>query len=226
MAARQQSLNFRPGTEYSHSNTGYVLLAIIVERVSAESLAMFSRDQLFEPLGLVHTRWRDDFRAVVKGRAVAYDADSNGYHQFMPFENVIGSGGLLTTAGDLAQRRDSGISGVPRALPRPASLHRTALQRGRRDGRDFTRWQGHRPIVAGTWRADARRSEGCNAARRAARPLCRNLFLRTDRGSNAVRGQRRWVSGLTGTTTIRSSDKPSVTSRFQLPMINVGLSYL
>ena len=107
MTARQKSLNFRPGTEYSYSNTGYILLAIIVERVSGESLAMFSRDQLFEPLGLVHTRWRDDFRAIVKGRAVAYDVDSNGYHQFMPFENVIGSGGLLTTAGDLLRWNDA-----------------------------------------------------------------------------------------------------------------------
>ena len=60
---------------YSYSNTGYILLAIIVEQVSGESLATFSKDQLFEPLGLVRTRWRDDFRAVVKGRAVAYDAE-------------------------------------------------------------------------------------------------------------------------------------------------------
>ena len=75
MAARQKNLNFRPGTEYSYSNTGYILLAIIVERVSGEPLALFSRDQLFEPLGLVHTRWRDNFRTVVKGRAVAYNAD-------------------------------------------------------------------------------------------------------------------------------------------------------
>jgi len=101
IAARQRSLNFRPGTEYSYSNTGYVLLAIIVERVSGQSLAAFSRENLFEPLDLVHTHWRDDFRSVVKGRAVAYEADSNGYHQFMPLDDVIGSGGLLTTAGDL-----------------------------------------------------------------------------------------------------------------------------
>jgi CubicO group peptidase (beta-lactamase class C family) len=101
IAARQKSLNFRPGNEYSYSNTGYVLLAIIIERVSGESLAEFTREQLFEPLGLVHTHWREDFRSVVKGRAVAYDADPNGYHQFMPFDDVIGSGGLLTTTGDL-----------------------------------------------------------------------------------------------------------------------------
>jgi hypothetical protein len=38
---------------------------------------------------------------------VAYDADSNGYHQFMPFDDVIGSGGLLTTIGDLLTWNDA-----------------------------------------------------------------------------------------------------------------------
>jgi CubicO group peptidase (beta-lactamase class C family) len=107
MAARQKSLNFRSGTEYSYSNTGYVLLALIVERVSGESLAAFSGHQLFEPLGMAHTRWRTDFRAVVRGRAVAYDADSSGYHQFMPFDDVIGSGGLITTTADLLTWNDA-----------------------------------------------------------------------------------------------------------------------
>ncbi|HYR07540.1 MAG TPA: serine hydrolase domain-containing protein, partial [Longimicrobium sp.] len=49
--SRQKSLNFTPGAEYSYSNTGYNLLAIIVERVSGVSLNEFSRRELFEPLG-------------------------------------------------------------------------------------------------------------------------------------------------------------------------------
>lgn len=105
--ARQKSLNFKPGTEYSYSNTGYILLAIIVERVSGESLAKFSSDHLFKPLGLTHTQWRDDFRRVVKGRAIAYEADPSGYHQNMPFDDIIGSGGLLTTVGDLLKWNDA-----------------------------------------------------------------------------------------------------------------------
>jgi len=101
IAARQKSLNYPPGTAFSYTNTGYILLAIIVERVSGEPLARFSGEHLFEPLGMSRTQWRDDFRRVVKARAVAYDANSDGYHQLMPFENVVGSGGLLTTVGDL-----------------------------------------------------------------------------------------------------------------------------
>jgi CubicO group peptidase (beta-lactamase class C family) len=101
VAVRQRSLNYRPGTAFSYTNTGYILLANIVERVSGESLAKFSSAHLFEPLGLTHTQWRDDFTRVVKGRAVAYNADPGGYHQLMPFDDVIGPGGLLTTVGDL-----------------------------------------------------------------------------------------------------------------------------
>jgi CubicO group peptidase (beta-lactamase class C family) len=101
IVSRQRALNFTPGTRWSYSNTGYNLAAVIVSRVSGESFADFTRHQLFEPLGMTRTSWRDDFTRVVKGRAVAYAQAPDGYHQDMPFENVHGNGGLLTTAGDL-----------------------------------------------------------------------------------------------------------------------------
>lgn len=99
--SRQRALNFAPGTRWSYSNSGYNLAAIIVDRVSGMSFAEFSRTQVFEPLGLRHTSWRDDYTRVVKGRSVAYARDARGYRQDMPFENVHGNGGLLTTVGDL-----------------------------------------------------------------------------------------------------------------------------
>jgi CubicO group peptidase (beta-lactamase class C family) len=107
VTVRQRSLNYRPGTAFSYTNSGYILLAAIIERVSGESLAKFSSDHLFAPLGLTHTQWRDDFTRVVKARAVAYNADASGYHQLMPFDNVIGPGGLLTTVGDLLKWNDA-----------------------------------------------------------------------------------------------------------------------
>ena len=98
---RQRALNFKPGTEYLYSNTGYNLLAIIVERVSGRSFADFTRTEIFEPLGMTKTQWRDDYARVVKGRATAYAPTSNGFRMNMPFENVHGNGGLLTTVEDL-----------------------------------------------------------------------------------------------------------------------------
>jgi hypothetical protein len=50
---------------------------------------------------MTHTSWRDDFTRIVKGRAQAYDERDGSYRIDMPFENVYGNGGLLTTVGDL-----------------------------------------------------------------------------------------------------------------------------
>jgi len=98
---RQRALNYPPGDRYSYTNSGYNLLAIIVSRVSGQSFASFSNQRLFKPLGLTSTQWRDDFRRVVKGRAQAYSVANGQWQLEMPFENVHGNGGLLTTVGDL-----------------------------------------------------------------------------------------------------------------------------
>lgn len=101
IVSRQKALNFTPGAAYSYSNTGYNLAAIIVTRVSGMPFAEFTRQRIFEPLGMTRTSWRDDYRRVVKGRAIAYARADAGYRQDMPFEYVHGNGGLLTTVGDL-----------------------------------------------------------------------------------------------------------------------------
>ena len=101
IVSRQSALNFSPGTRWSYSNTGYSLAAIIVERVSGKPFSTFTRERLFAPLGMASTSWRDDYSRVLKNRAIAYGKRADGYHSDMPFENVVGNGGLLTTVGDL-----------------------------------------------------------------------------------------------------------------------------
>jgi CubicO group peptidase (beta-lactamase class C family) len=99
--SRQKALNFTPGARYSYSNSGYNLAAIIVSRVSGKSFAEFSEERLFKPLGMTRTSWRDDFTRIVKDRAIAYSDERGSFAQDMPFENVHGNGGLLTTVGDM-----------------------------------------------------------------------------------------------------------------------------
>jgi len=99
--ARQRQTNFRPGSEWQYTNAGYNLSAVIIQRITGQSLAQFTQDRLFRPLGMTHSRWRDDFSAVVPGRAVAYGRRDGAYHQAMPFENAYGNGGMLTTIEDL-----------------------------------------------------------------------------------------------------------------------------
>lgn len=127
--SRQTALNFEPGHEYSYSNSGYNLLAVIVARVSGQSFADFSRERIFEPLGLEHTQWRDDYRRLVPGRTTAYNANSDGSWRInRPIEFVHGNGGILTTVGDLA-------------------LWNSALTNGQLGGPDFVRLMHDRGVL-------------------------------------------------------------------------------
>lgn len=97
----QRALDFKPGAEYSYSNSGYNLAAIIVERVSKQKFPAFVEERLFKPLGMKNSSWRDDYQRIVPGRAQAYSRPNNGpWRLNMPFMNVYGNGGMLTTVGD------------------------------------------------------------------------------------------------------------------------------
>lgn len=128
IVARQTTLNHPPGAGIIYSNSNYNLMAVVIERASGLSLAEFTRRRLFQPLGMTHTRWRDDFTAVVPGRATAYGRAGDGWRQEMPFESAHGNGGLLTTVGDLvlwSRALDDGRLGPDfmRELVRPGVLN-------------------------------------------------------------------------------------------------------
>ena len=97
----QRALDFKPGSEYSYSNSGYNLAAIIVERVSKQKFPAFVEERLFKPIGMKNSSWRDDYQRIVPGRAQGYARQGNGpWRLNMPFMNVYGNGGMLTTVGD------------------------------------------------------------------------------------------------------------------------------
>jgi CubicO group peptidase (beta-lactamase class C family) len=128
IASRQMALNYPPGEYYSYTNTGYNLQAVLVERVSGMSFAEFSKKRIFEPLGMTKTEWRDDFTRIVKDRSIAYRANRDGgWSMRMPFENVHGNGGLLTTVGDLLRfthNLETGELGGPRFIE---EMHRQGV---------------------------------------------------------------------------------------------------
>jgi CubicO group peptidase (beta-lactamase class C family) len=108
---KQEKLNNVPGTEYIYSNSNYLLLAMVVERVSGLTLPDFTKQYIFEPAGMVHTCWRDDFKKVVLNRGIAYWKTDNYYKINMPTESVYGPGGLLTTTDDLVKWAGFYLSG-------------------------------------------------------------------------------------------------------------------
>ena len=131
IVSRQSALNFEPGHEYSYSNTGYNLLAVVVDRVSGMPFAQFSRERIFGPLGMSDTQWRDDYRRLVPGRSTAYSASQGGAFLInRPIEYVHGNGGILSTVGDLqiwnavlTDGRGLGGEAFVRAMHRQATLN-------------------------------------------------------------------------------------------------------
>ncbi len=125
---RQKELNFAPGAHYLYSNSNFNLLAIIVQRVSGQSLADFTHDRIFVPLGMTHTRWRDDHGDVVVDRTGAYEFEKDVYRNDQVIEDAYGNGGLLTTVGDLVKWQtalddDRFGPGFTEAMQQPTTLN-------------------------------------------------------------------------------------------------------
>ena len=101
LLARQRELNFKPGEQHLYSNSGYLLLAMLVERVSGKSLREFAAENIFQPLGMQHTLFRDDPTVIVPNRATGYSFENGAYKFHSANFALPGSGGLLTTVEDL-----------------------------------------------------------------------------------------------------------------------------
>jgi len=103
LVSKQADLNFRPGEKHLYSNTGYTLLAQIVKRVSGQSFREFTSANIFEPLGMKNTHFRDDHAEVVKGQAYGYAPAKDGaFRLSITNFDTVGATSLLTTVEDLA----------------------------------------------------------------------------------------------------------------------------
>jgi len=100
LVSRMRALNFRPGEMHLYSNTGYTLLAQIVKRVSGKSLRQFTTQEIFEPLGMKDTHFRDDHQETVKGMAYGYAQSQGVWKQSIPHYDTVGASSLLTTVED------------------------------------------------------------------------------------------------------------------------------
>ncbi|MEE9230488.1 MAG: serine hydrolase domain-containing protein [Acidobacteriota bacterium] len=102
LIVRQKALNFEPGEEFHYSNSGYLLLAEIIERVSGQTLGEFTGQHIFRPLGMNASHFYDDFTRTVKNRALSYSRkETGGYASIRYIFDVVGDTGLLTTLEDL-----------------------------------------------------------------------------------------------------------------------------
>lgn len=100
--ARQKALNFPPGSDWLYSNTGFFLLSMIVKRASGQTLREFTAENIFTPLGMAHTQFRDDHTSLIANRALAYDAkERGGFSLDVSYFEQTGDGAVHTSVEDL-----------------------------------------------------------------------------------------------------------------------------
>jgi CubicO group peptidase (beta-lactamase class C family) len=103
--ARQKALNFDPGSEWLYSNTGFFLLSVIVKRASGKTLRDFAGENIFAPLGMTHTQFRDDHTSLIANRAMAYEpkekGKGEGYTLDVSYFEQTGDGAIHTSVEDL-----------------------------------------------------------------------------------------------------------------------------
>jgi CubicO group peptidase (beta-lactamase class C family) len=100
MAYNQRELNFTPGSEFLYSNTGYNVLAELIQRVTGESFRQWTETNIFQPLDMNHTHFHDDHTEIVKNKANGYYYDKGDYHVSSNNLTAVGSSSLYTTIDD------------------------------------------------------------------------------------------------------------------------------
>ncbi|HEX7719323.1 MAG TPA: serine hydrolase domain-containing protein, partial [Woeseiaceae bacterium] len=102
---QQDHTYFPPGTEYRYSNSGYAVLAMVVERVSSQDFADFLHDNIFKPLDMTATVAHREGVSTVSNRAYGYHVGDNGveFSDQSPWSAVLGDGGIYTSVIDLGK---------------------------------------------------------------------------------------------------------------------------
>ncbi|MFN2302992.1 MAG: serine hydrolase domain-containing protein, partial [Anaerolineales bacterium] len=124
----QRELNFQPGDEYAYSNSNYILLSLICEKVSEKSFATFCQEHIFVPLEMTHSVINDSFYKIIPNRALGYYEEGADKWCNAPLtDSVVGPTNVYTTVQDLAKWDENFYTGK---VGGPAVIERM-LQPGR-----------------------------------------------------------------------------------------------
>lgn len=101
---RLDTVVFPTSTGYRYSNSNYILLAALVERLSSMSLGRYARSKLFEPLDMRRIAFDEDRFSIIEHRVCSYEADAArpfGYKQYLGNANTVGDGGVYASVNEL-----------------------------------------------------------------------------------------------------------------------------
>jgi CubicO group peptidase (beta-lactamase class C family) len=100
---QQRKTNFPPGSKHRYSNSGYALLALMVEARSGQTFAHFLKANIFEPLKMKQTLAYEQGSSVIANRAFGYSLEGNGFKRTDQSltSSVLGDGGIYSSVADL-----------------------------------------------------------------------------------------------------------------------------
>jgi CubicO group peptidase (beta-lactamase class C family) len=138
----KKPMQFAPGTDYKYNNFGFVLLGRVIEVVSGQDLATFLQNTVYQPLGMSQTGFPDNLNPP--GLAVGYHFQNGQFSMapnVKPWQQMGGSGGIVSTAADLA-KWDMAMSAGKILSPKTYALMWTPvfLANGQPSGKNGLSW--------------------------------------------------------------------------------------
>lgn len=146
---RDKPLDFEPGTKFSYSNSGYIVLGYILEKVSGQTYAEFLQKNIFTPLGMTDTGI-DNNAVILPKRAQGYSPSGNGMQHagYTSMTIPFSAGALYSTTGDLL-KWEQGLFGGKVLKPVSLAKMTTPFKDGYGFGLFITAQNGHKMINHG-----------------------------------------------------------------------------
>jgi CubicO group peptidase (beta-lactamase class C family) len=119
---KNEPVDFAPGEKFEYNNSGYVILGHIIELVSGKTYEKFIQENIFEKVGMTHSRYADDFN-LVDQRAYGYHQKAGSYvnKTRISFTIPFSSGALMSTLDDMLKWQN--------ALNKNSLLHANTLKK-------------------------------------------------------------------------------------------------
>jgi CubicO group peptidase (beta-lactamase class C family) len=146
---RDKSLEFEPGTKFNYSNSGYVLLGYLIEKISGQTYGDFLQQNIFTPLGMKDTGI-DSNAAILPQRAQGYRRTPRGIEHdgYISMTIPFSAGALYSTTGDLL-KWEQGLFGGKVLKPESLAKMMTPFKGGYGCGLFIRTVDGHKLITHG-----------------------------------------------------------------------------
>ena len=102
---KANGLYFTPGAQYKYSNTGYAILALVVEKISGQDYGVFLKENIFKPLKMKYSVAFEEGKSTIPNRAFGYSIDNGSWVETDQSltSAVLGDGGIYTNTIEMTQ---------------------------------------------------------------------------------------------------------------------------